>query len=281
MWPTLASVVEERLADNPDAACVVVHALNEWMHEHWTFNYADAIYPTPIISLAKMDEAIKELQTVVERGARVFLMRVAPVPTYKGRRSFALPEFDPFWELVAELDVVVGMHSGDSGYQRYINEWEGLGDREFRAFVSNGAPGFLALASEKSPLIDSMASIIGHELATRFPTLRFAPVEYPSDWIRPFVHKLEAAYEKSAVIFEENPLDVFKRNIWVHAFHEPDPKGLLELLPADHVMWGSDFPHPEGMSDPLGYSEVVDGLPDETQALIMGGSLAKLMKVAA
>jgi predicted TIM-barrel fold metal-dependent hydrolase len=67
----------------------------------------------------------------------------------------------------------------------------------------------------------------------------------------------------------------------VHAFHEPDPKGLLELLPADHVMWGSDFPHPEGMSDPLGYSEVVDGLPDETQALIMGGSLAKLMKVAA
>ena len=37
LWPTLASVVEERLADDPDAACVVVHALNEWMHEHWTY----------------------------------------------------------------------------------------------------------------------------------------------------------------------------------------------------------------------------------------------------
>ena len=53
LWPTLASVVEERLADDPDAACVVVHALNEWMHEHWTFDYADAIFATPIISLAR------------------------------------------------------------------------------------------------------------------------------------------------------------------------------------------------------------------------------------
>ena len=36
LWPTLASVLEERLADDPDAVCAVVHALNEWMHEHWT-----------------------------------------------------------------------------------------------------------------------------------------------------------------------------------------------------------------------------------------------------
>ena len=35
LWPTLASVVEERLANDPDAVCAVVHALNEWLHEHW------------------------------------------------------------------------------------------------------------------------------------------------------------------------------------------------------------------------------------------------------
>jgi predicted TIM-barrel fold metal-dependent hydrolase len=281
MWPTLASVVEERLADDPAAACVVVHALNEWMLEHWTFNFGDAIFPTPIVSLAVLDRAIEELQWVVEHGARAFLLRVAPVPTYGGRRSFALREFDPFWELVSELDVVVGMHSGDSGYQRYINDWEGLGDREFRAFVNNGAPAFLALSSEKSALIDAMASIIGHELATRFPTLKFAPVEFPSSWIRPFVAKLQDTYERTPVLFDEDPLEVFKRNVWVHAFHEPDPAGLLEILPADHIMFGSDFPHPEGMGDPLAYSEVVEGLPEETQALIMGGSLARIMKIAA
>ncbi|HEX5587580.1 MAG TPA: amidohydrolase family protein [Acidimicrobiia bacterium] len=281
MWPTLASVLEERLADDPDAACVIIHALNEWMHEHWTFNYADAIFPTPIISLSKLDAAIDELQWIADRGARVFLLRVAPVPTLRGRKSFALAEFDPFWELVAERDLVVGMHSGDAGYQRYVNEWEGTGAKEFRAFVSNASPAFQALMSEKSPLIDAMASIIGHELATRFPTLKFAPVEYPSSWIRPFVHKLQATYERSPALFDEDPVEVFKRNIYVHAFHDPDPAGLVDLLPADHVMWGSDFPHPEGMADPLAYSEAVEDLDAETQALIMGGSLARIMKVDA
>ena len=281
MWPTLASVVEERLADDPDAACAVVHALNEWMLEHWTFNYADAIYPTPIVSLSRMDKAIEELQWVADNGAKAFLLRVAPVPTYTGRKSFALPEFDPFWELVTELDIVVGMHSGDSGYQRYINDWEGLGDREFRAFVGNGSPGFMALMSEKSNLVDAMASIIGHELATRFPTLKFAPVEFESSWIRPFVAKLQRASERQSVLFDEDPYEVFKRNVWIHVFHDPDPSDLLDILPADHLMFGSDFPHPEGMGDPLGYSEVIENLPMETQALIMGGSLGKLMKVDA
>jgi predicted TIM-barrel fold metal-dependent hydrolase len=282
LWPTLASVLEERVADDPNAACVIIHALNEWMHEHWSYVFADALFSTPIISLARMDKAIEELELIHERGARIFLIRVAPVPTWKGRKSFALPEFDPFWQRVQELDITVGMHSGDPGYTRYTNEWEGLGTREFHPFAGNGTPAFLSLASEKSPLIDAMASIIGHGLATRFPKLRFLPVEYPSSWIRPFVAKLQRNYEASPLLFDEEPFEVFKRNIWVHAFHEPDPKGLIELgVPVDHIMFGSDFPHPEGMADPLAYYEVVKDLPGEQQALIMGGSIAKLMKVGA
>src|SRR3954470_13728643 len=51
MWPTLASLVEERLRDDPDATHAVVHALNQWMHETWTFNFEDRIFPTPVITL--------------------------------------------------------------------------------------------------------------------------------------------------------------------------------------------------------------------------------------
>jgi hypothetical protein len=46
-------------------------------------------------------------------------------------------------------------------------------------------------------------------------------------------------------------------------------------------MFGSDFPHPEGMADPLAYSEVVADLPFEQQALIMGGSAERALKVGA
>jgi predicted TIM-barrel fold metal-dependent hydrolase len=280
LWPTLASVLEERVADDPDVTVAVIHALNQWMHEHWTFAYAGAIFATPIISLAAgVDKALEELQFVHERGARIFLMRVAPVPTWKGRKSFALPEFDPFWEEVQRLDVVVGMHSGDPGYQRYLNEWEGI-PNETLPFKATGSPAFQAMASDKVVVHDAMASIIGHGLATRFPRLKFMPVEYWAEWIRPFVNRIQAAYERSPVLFDEDPFQVFKRNIYVHIFHEPDPQGLLDMgLPADRLMFGSDFPHPEGIADPLAYSEIVATLAPEDQELIMGGTLAQALKV--
>jgi predicted TIM-barrel fold metal-dependent hydrolase len=280
LWPTLASVLEERIADDPDLAVIIMHALNQWMHEHWTFVYSDAIYSTPIITLAGgVDPALEELQYVHERGAKIFLIRVAPVPTWKGRKSFALPEFDPFWEEVQRLDIVVGMHSGDPGYQRFTNEWEGI-PTEMLPFKATGSPAFQAMKSQPSSIDDAMASIIGHGLATRFPKLKFMPVEFMTGWLRPFVQRMQAAYERSPVLFDEDPFEVFKRNIYVHIFHEPDPQGLLDLgLPADRLMFGSDFPHPEGLGDPLQYSEVVEGLSKEDQELIMGGTLAKAMKV--
>ena len=281
LWPTLASVLEERVADDPDLVVAVVHALNQWMDEHWGYAYSDAIYSTPIISLAAgVDVALQELAYVAERGARIFLIRVAPVPTWKGRKSFALQEFDPFWEAVQDLDIVVGMHSGDPGYQRYSNEWDGI-PNEMLPFKAVGSPAFHAMMSEKLPVWDGVASIIGHGLATRFPRLKFMPVEYWAGWIRPFVARMRAAYERSPLIFDEDPFEVFKRNIYVHTFHEPDPQDLVDNweLPADRLMFGSDFPHPEGLADPLAYSETVKDMSPENQALIMGGTIARALKV--
>ncbi len=170
MWPTLASLLEERLADDPVATHVVVHALNQWMHEQWTFNFENRIFPTPVITLPIVDKAIEELEWVVERGAKAILIRPAPVPDFNGRRrSFALPEFDPFWKKVVEADIVVGMHASDSGFQRYVNEWEGH-DGEFLPFntkLSALLP--RSLHADNRVISDIVTSIIGHGLATRFP----------------------------------------------------------------------------------------------------------------
>jgi hypothetical protein len=50
-------------------------------------------------------------------------------------------------------------------------------------------------------------------------------------------------------------------------------------MAADHIMFGSDFRHTEGMGDPLASCEVVADLPLDQQALIMGGSIAKAMRL--
>jgi len=280
MWPTLASLLEERMRDNPPAIHAVVHSLNRWMHEHWTFNYENRMFPTPVISLCIVEKAIDELEWVVERGARIILIRPAPVPGFMGPRSMALPEFDPFWEKVVEAGVVVGMHSSDSGYQRYTNEWEGVRDGEMLPF--KGGSGFQAITGHQGrPIIDTVASLVGHGLCSRFPSLRFAPVENGSNWVRPLIGDMEYAWEHSPNSFEENPVEVFKRNIYVHPFHEEDPRGLIELLGADRVLFGSDYPHPEGMADPITFVDDLEGIPEDDVAKIMGGNLTRLMGLEA
>ena len=215
------------------------------------------------------------------RGAKAILIRPAPVPDYNGRRrSFALPEFDPFWKAVEEADVLVGMHSSDSGFQRYVNEYEGWDD-EFLPFKATPS-GFSALVHADSRTItDVMSSIVGHGLATRFPKLRILPVENGSAWVRPLVRKFQKVYERSPSIFDEDPLEAFRRCVWVHPFHEEDTVGLAELIGVDNVVFGSDYPHPEGMYDPLTFVDELDSLSVADQAKIMGGNLAKILKVAA
>src|SRR4051794_1166202 len=68
MFPTLASLLEERMRDDPELTHAVVHALNEWMHETWTFDYQNRIYSTPVITLPIVEKAIEELEWVVARG---------------------------------------------------------------------------------------------------------------------------------------------------------------------------------------------------------------------
>lgn len=279
MWPTLASLVEERLSDDPLAIHAVVHALNQWMHEQWTFNYEDRIFPTPVVTLPIVDKAIEELDWVLERGARVILIRPAPVPGFQGPRSFALREFDPFWERVQEADILVGMHASDSGYQRYLNEWEGIRD-EFTPFT--GKSGFDAIVGHGGrPIIDTMASAVGHGLCTRFPRLKIAPVENGSAWVPALLEAMKEAYRFTPGAFDEDPVEAFKRNIFVHPFHEDNTVGLVELLGVDNVIFGSDYPHPEGLADPISFVDDLEGLAAEDVAKVMGGNLARLMKVPA
>ena len=81
--------------------------------------------------------------------------------------------------------------------------------------------------------------------------------------------------------FMEDPVVAFKRNLYVHPFHEEDPVGLIKLLGADHVLFGSDYPHVEGMSDPISFVDELEGLPEEDVKLVMGGNMERLMGVGA
>jgi predicted TIM-barrel fold metal-dependent hydrolase len=274
MFPTLASLLEERLRDDPELTHACIHSLNEWMYETWQYDYEGRIFATPVITLPIVERAIEELEWVVERGARVVLIRPAPVPGFRGSRSFGLPEFDPFWEKVVEHDILVGMHSSDSGYERYANEWIGS-NSEMLPFK----PEAFRMLSQWRPVEDAVSSLVCHGALSRFPQLKVAVIENGSSWVAPLLERMADTYKKMPQDFPEDPIEVIKRNIYISPFWEEDLGALAELIGDEHVLFGSDYPHPEGLADPASYLDELAGLPDETIRKIMGGNLATLMNV--
>jgi predicted TIM-barrel fold metal-dependent hydrolase len=274
MFPTLASLIEERLRDDVELTHAAIHALNQWMHETWTFNYQDRIFPVPVITLAIVERAIEELEWVVERGARAVLIRPAPVPGYRGPRSFGLPEFDPFWRRAVETDVLVAMHSSDSGYERYTNEWMGS-DSEMLPFQ----PQAFRMLAQWRPIEDAVSALICHGALSRFPGLKVAVIENGSSWVEPLLRNLADVYKKMPQDFVEDPIEVFKRSIHISPFWEEDLGALAGLIGEERVLFGSDYPHPEGLAEPATYVDQLAGVAGDTVRKIMGGNLARLMNV--
>ena len=274
MFPTLASVIEERMKHDPYFLHAAIHALNEWMYETWQFNFEGRIFSTPVITLPIVEKAIEELEWVVERGAKVVLIRPAPVPGFRGTRSFALPEFDPFWKRVVELDVLVALHSSDSGYDQIANWWEGS-DQEMLPFQ----PAAFRMLSSWRPIEDAVASLVAHGALQRFPELKIAVVENGGSWVEPLQRAMKDTYKKMPQDFPEEPVAAMRRNIYISPFWEEDYARLAGLLGEEHVLFGSDYPHPEGLENPAAYVDDLAHHGDELVRKFMGGNLAKLMNV--
>jgi predicted TIM-barrel fold metal-dependent hydrolase len=273
MFPTLASLIEERTRDDVKLTHTVMHALNEWMLEQWTYDYEGRIYATPVITLPIVEKAIEELEWVVSKGAMTVLVRPAPVPAATGgTRSMGLPEFDPFWKRVVELGIPVSMHASDSGYQRHLSEWEGGNE-----YLSFSASSLREVVIGHRAIEDSMAAMVCHGAFTRHPDLKVLVVENGSGFVKPLIEALDRAYRIMPQEFEEHPVAAFKRNTWVHPFLEDDVVGVVDVLGADHVLFGSDFPHPEGIGDPITFVDKLETLPADDIRKIMGGNMQTLM----
>ena len=275
MFPTLASLVEERMKDDPELTHDVIHAFNEWMYETWSFNYQDRIFATPVITLPIVDRALEELEWCLARGARTVLVRPAPVPGFRGSRSPGLEEFDPFWQACVKAGIPVSMHVSDSGYAEMLNVWE-PGD-EYLPFRPTA---FRMVALGKRSIEDAMAAMVCHGAFSRNPELRILSIENGADWVPHLFKGLKDVYAKMPQSFLEDPVEAFKRCVYISPFWEDDFTDIAKMVGTDRVVFGSDWPHPEGMKDPVAFVDDLAGLPEQDIAKIMGGNMMELFKVS-
>jgi predicted TIM-barrel fold metal-dependent hydrolase len=224
-----------------------------------------------------VERAVAELDWCLERGARTVLVRPAPVPGYRGSRSFAFPEFDPFWARVAEAGIFVSMHASDSGYDQFARMWQG--GQEFRPFEPD--PFKLMLGFSSRAISDSMSALICHGVFRRHPGVRVAVIENGSNWVGSLLSRFDHVFGQMPKEFAEPPRDTFSRHVWISPFYEEPLVELSEMIGTSQILFGSDFPHPEGLANPLDFIHELDGFSESDKSRIMGGNLKALLEGAA
>jgi predicted TIM-barrel fold metal-dependent hydrolase len=276
LLPTLASVIEERLGDKPDVIAALFHSLNRWVQDEYGFSNGRQ-FPVAAINLANLELALQELEFVLKAGARVVLIRPAPVPGLRGGRSFGFKEFDPFWARIAEAKVLVVLHTSDTGYDKIYQWWTAGGAGETRPFEKDPFKEVLDVVLGR-PIQDSLAALICHGVFDRHPGVRVASLENGSAWLEPLLKRFESAFHKMPKEFKENPVDTFRRHIYIAPFYEDPVKKVIDLVGLDHVLFGSDWPHPEGLAKPLDFFKDIDDLTPAEQQCVMSTNLKTLLE---
>jgi predicted TIM-barrel fold metal-dependent hydrolase len=272
LFPTLGMLYEEALKTDPGAVVLLFRAFNRWLAEDWGMAYQDRIFAAPYISLADVGEAVTELEWALDQNARTVVMRAAAPTTVTGPFSPAHEMFDPFWSRVHEAGITVVVHAGDAGLSS-----NGYAEDGFSASFGQGKmrPSIKMFAIERAAH-DFLATLLLQKLFDRFPGVRIASVENGSEFLAPLFRKLRGAARKMPGYFSEDPVDTFRRHIWINPFWEDDVNEIVDLMGDDRVIFGSDWPHIEGLPEPTDWVTELQKLDATSVRKIMGANAAEL-----
>ncbi len=278
IFPTLASVVEARFETKPEVISALFRSFNSWLEEDWGFAREDRLFAVPMISLSNIDDAVDQLETVLKAGARCVGIRPAPVPGIRGGRSPGSAEFDPFWARCAEAKIFVCLHSSDSGYDQIYRWWTGGSRTEYLPFQRDGFS--VMLEPLARPITDTLSALLCHGAFDRNPDLRVVCVENSADWVGSLLRRLDRAYGQTPMSFKRHPRGNFIEHVFVAPAYEDDMDELVAELPAERILFGSDYPHPEGLEKPLDYLKEFENFSDADVQKIFHQNLKGLLEGA-
>jgi predicted TIM-barrel fold metal-dependent hydrolase len=221
---------------DPDLMWALARAYHNWAHD---FCSAD---PTKLKLVANLptydiENTVTETRrAVAELGAVTVMM-----PKPQSGKFWHEPEYDPFWELIEELDVPLSFHGVGSCAPHAGSRYSGQVGAMFALQHAIGFP------------MENMISL-GHIIYTgildKHPNLRCSFLEGNAGWVPFWLGRLDDhAVGRQSVFWDDNnltmtPTEYFKRNIWVAC--DGDEVGLgavLDLIGDDNFVWNTDYPH--------------------------------------
>ena len=255
-----------KIAD-PALMSGIFRTYNDWLAEFCRTDPA-RLKGVAMINLDDVEDAIQEL----ERTARLGLCG-AMITEYPAEdRRYDQPEYEKFWAAAASLDMPLSLHTAT----RRHGKIRGAGPGTLRDASSRATKAFYPALS--------MCDMIFSGVFERHPRLMLAIVEFELAWAPNVLTGMDYTYRErhgEALYRFKNgtvPSDFFHRNV-VLSFQE-DAIGirLRDVIGADNMMWGSDYPHSESTFPQSRQilSEILDGVPDDEQAKIAALNTARV-----
>lgn len=282
MFPGHVLSLEFELRENVDAIHANARAYNRWIHAEIGYAHAGRMFLPPYIPLAGVDLAVEEVERVIAEGAPVLAFisghahggRENP----RGGRSIADPVFDPVWARIDEAGVRVATHVGPTDYPKYGADLSEDPDAVLRDFDALQ----WALYWGDRPAMETVATMICHGLFDRFPNLRVCLAEQGAVWLPYLLRKLDHTFRLGRKArwgrLERRPSEIFRDHFVVAPFPEEKVERVIEEVGVEPIVFGSDFPHGEGLAYPAQYAEAqLSGLPPDQVKAIMCDNLARFL----
>ena len=254
----------QRLNDG-EAATEMMRIYNDWLADFCQ------VHPQRFAGIASipnhdMDAAVAEVARVAERGA----VRGVEVALAVDMKPLFDPHWTPLWRAVAETGLPLHFHTIGGSKP----DLEGMAPLQARQAFAVYITGFQMNMAAKL-----MEIIYGGALEA-FPDLQVVIGESGIGWIPYVLDHMDLEWEDQ---FKDLTLTMKPSEYWHRqclATYQSDPVGmrLLDLLGEDNVMWGSDFPHPDGVwPDSREFlARETAGLADATRRKLVGGNAARL-----
>ena len=255
-----------RLNDD-EAAGEMLRIYNDWL-SGFCSKHPERYAGLACIPNHDRDAAVKEIERVALRGA-VRGLEVA-------RKYDMMPLWDPWWDPVWDAAAASGLplHFHTIGGAR--RDFSKLSGKTLLAARAASITQF------QMHMSDVLMSIIFSGVLEHRPNLKIVIGEAGTGWIPYILDRMDAEWEDQ---FKDLDLKMKPSEYWYrqcYATYQSDPVGvkLLEELGIDNIMWGSDFPHPDGIyPDSQEYIEKELGhLPADIKKKIVCDNAAKLYR---
>jgi predicted TIM-barrel fold metal-dependent hydrolase len=209
------------------AAC---RSYNEWIGAYCD-EMPSRLAAVGIVPLADVDLAIAEAQRIAELG----LVGAMARPNHLYGRNLGDPAYDALWATCAEADLVLSVHEG-LGLSTAT-----IGADRFDGFASRHA------LSHPMEQMAAMASLVFDGALVRHPSLRVAFLESGTGWLPYWLNRLDEHIEWMQPD-APSASELFARQCVICTDPDDGCVGLaVDCVGADHVMWASDFPHPDAV----------------------------------